>query len=348
MKNSAERMISREGVNAIQAFFESNGCAFHEVPQQSDFGKDAYFDFGENGVVSFLCAALQIKSGTSYRTAKRDYFVPVDDHADNWRNSTVPVFGLVYDPDDRQIRWIDITGYLRACPDQKSGSIPVPSDVILDPIGLRTEVKAALTRYAAGGFGGLMLNLLSPLPLQTDAVYDAWALGRFDAKYLLILRRLIMDLETEPLRLAIFLLSHAGSHPNILWNPDKEKGNWIRPAILAELLPSFRWSPEELARMLRAVHYSDWGYGTLGECVDVLFYEDPNIVAKLHVAIKLLLTDPEEEYVVRAATLALSHSKEQRKELSLLAREFPTLAEHEWFEGVSAEVESSGRYSLYI
>jgi hypothetical protein len=65
MKKSAERMIGREGVNAVQAFFESNGCAFHEVPQQSDFGKDAYFDFGENGVVSFLCAALQIKSGAS-------------------------------------------------------------------------------------------------------------------------------------------------------------------------------------------------------------------------------------------------------------------------------------------
>lgn len=29
------------------AFFESDGCAFHEVPQQSDFGKDAYFDLGE-------------------------------------------------------------------------------------------------------------------------------------------------------------------------------------------------------------------------------------------------------------------------------------------------------------
>jgi hypothetical protein len=43
-------------------------------------------------------------------TGEGDYFIPVDDHADDWRNSTVPVFGLVYDPDDHQIRWIDITG----------------------------------------------------------------------------------------------------------------------------------------------------------------------------------------------------------------------------------------------
>src|ERR1700684_1001875 len=91
-----------------------------------------------------------------------------------------------------------------------------------------------------------------------------------------------------------FLLSHAGTHPNILWIPDKEKGNWIPEEILAGLLPSFRWSPDEIARMIRAVHYSDWGYHTVGECLDVLFYEDPNIVSKLHISIKLLLPDPEE------------------------------------------------------
>jgi len=227
-------------------------------------------------------------------------------------------------------------------------NIPVPRANVLDGVCLRTDFKAALTRYAAGGFGGLMLNLLTPPRLQADAVYDAWALGRFDAKYLLILRRLIMDLEEESLRRAIFLLSHAGTHPNILWVPDKETGNWIPEEILAGLLPSFRWSPEEIARMIRAVHYSDWGYHTLGECLDVLFYEDRNIVAKLHIAIKLLLPDPEEEYSIRAASVALSHSKDQRKELALLAQEFPALAESEWFEGVSSEVEASGRYSIYM
>jgi hypothetical protein len=28
--------------------------------------------------------------------------------------------------------------------------------------------------------------------------------------------------------------------------------------------------------MLRAVDHSDYGRGTLGECLDVLLYEDPN------------------------------------------------------------------------
>ena len=41
--------------------------------------------------------------------------------------------------------------------------------------------------------------------------------------------------------------------------------------------------------MVRAIDHSDYGYGTLGECLDVLLYEDPNIVKKLHLAITLLL-----------------------------------------------------------
>jgi hypothetical protein len=341
---SSQDITAKDGVNAVRVFFEHNGCVFQEVAQQNDFGKDGYLDFGEKGIVTFLCAALQIKSGISYRAAKGDYFIPVDNHADTWRRSTVPVFGLVYDPDDGLIRWVDLTGYLRAHPEQTSGSVPLSRRHVLDVISLQGAFKAALKVYASGGSGNLTLNLLSPGPLQTDAVYDAWALSRSDGKYLLIIRRFIMELDSEALRRAIFLLSHAGSHPNILWTKD----NWIPLHIEEQILPSFRWSPEEIAHMLRAVASSAWGYGTLGECLDVLFYEDPNIVSKLHIAIKLLLKDPEKEQAVRAATLALTHSKDKRQELALLVQEYPVLADQEWFQDVSATVEESGSFSLYI
>jgi hypothetical protein len=208
--------MAKDGVNAVKTFFEHHGCGFQDVAQQNDFGKDGYLDFGERGVVTPLSAALQIKSGNSFRTAKGEYFIPVETHANTWRGSTIPIFGIVYDPDDRLLRWIDITGYLLDNPKLHSGNIPVSRHATLDEISLRDEFKAALKKYAAAGFfGRLTLNLLAPGPLQTDAVYDAWALGRSDAKYLLIVRRLIMDLEKEALRRAIFLLSHAGSHPNI-------------------------------------------------------------------------------------------------------------------------------------
>jgi hypothetical protein len=347
VRTTDEQVTADDGVNAARTFFMHNLCKFQEVDLRNDIGKDVYVDIATNGVVSYLCVALQIKSGVSYRTAKGDYFIPVGSHAESWRLHTIPVFGIVYDPDDTLMRWVDITGYLRAHPRQEGGTIPVSCDSVLTVTSLAGEFRNAIIPYV-GQFGTIALNLLLAGDLQMGALYDAWALGRFDPKYLLIVRRLIMDLQPETLRRAIFFLSHAGSHPNILYNTDKLKGNWIPPEVEEQLLPTFLWSPEEIARMLRAVDYQDWGYHSLGECLDVLFYEDSNIVAKLHIAINLLLKDPDRDTAVRAATIALSHAKDKRKELVLLKLEYPMLMEEEWFQNVSAAVEESGEFSVYF
>ncbi len=337
------RKITREGVNFAQAFFESQDCIFVEVPQQHDFGKDAYIDIGEKGKFTPLCAALQIKSGESYRTTDGDYFIPIEKHANNWRRSTVPVFGLVYDPTDRLVRWVDLTAYLRAHPDQQGGRIPISRHAVLTDASLRSEFVPAVMAYVADGGGAIALNLLSVGPLQLDAVFDAWALGRRDAKFLILLRRLILELEVDAVRRAIHLLSHAGSHPNIFWT----KENWIPQHIGDQVLPSFRWSPAELAHMIRAVPSEDYGYGTLGESLDVLMYEDPNIVVALHPAIGLMLAANDMDAAVRGATLVLSHSREARRELFLLLQEYPALMDDEWFCGVAAAVEECGKFSLY-
>lgn len=332
---SGSRIIGRDGVNKARSFFEHHAFRFVDVPQEQDIGKDAYVDLVDETGITPLCVALQVKAGVSYRTATGDYAIPVDHHADLWRRSTVPVFGIVHDPDDDLLRWVDLTGYLRAHPEQVGGNVAVTGRNTLDDMTLRGAFTNAVRVYAARGATDLVLNLLSPEPFQTDAMYDAWALSRSDPKYLLLLRRFLLDLQPEATRRSIWLLSHVGSHPGILWTKD----NWIKPEAETFLLPSFRWSPEELAHMLRAVDTEDYGRGTLGECLDVLLYEDPNIVKKLHIAITLLLKDPDHTQAVRAATLVITHSKDQNTQLTLLIKDFPALLEHEWFHNIAASLD---------
>jgi len=339
----SRHITSREGVNAAHSFFEHHGCTFQEIDQQQDIGKDAYVDLADHRGITPLCVALQIKAGSSYRTSNGDYAIPVDGHADLWRRSTIPVFGIVHDPDDGLLRWVDLTGYLRAHPDQEGGSVPVSGRHTLNAMTLPGSFINAARAYVTRGTTDLVLNLLSADPLQTAAVYDAWALSRSEPKYLLLLRRFIMDLAPEALRRTIWLLSHVGSHPNIFWTKD----NWIKPEAEGLLLPSFRWSPEELATMLRAVPHGDYGRGTLGECLDVLLYEDPNIVVKLNISVKLLLKDPDPTQAVRAASLALTHSRDQQQELARLIKAYPALLQHEWFQDIAASVNASGKLSLY-
>ena len=125
VRSGSTRVTGRDGVNAAGQLFEHHECRFQEVDQQQDIGKDAYVDLADQTGITPLCVALQIKAGVSYRAAGGDYAVPVEGHADLWRRSTVPVFGIVYDPEDKHLRWVDLTGYLRAHPDQEGGSVPV-------------------------------------------------------------------------------------------------------------------------------------------------------------------------------------------------------------------------------
>lgn len=340
----AQRVVSRSGVNAAQAFFERHGCVFQEVAQQNDFGKDdAYLDIAREGVITHLCVALQIKSGESYRTEQGEYFIPVERHADSWRRSTVPVFGLVYDPSDQLLRWVDITGYLRAHPHQEGGSIPVLANSILSQKSLHGEFGSAIATYGANNGATIALSLLPGGDSQTEAVFDAWALGRHDARYLLLLRRLILEVQPHATRRAIVALAHIGVHPDIFWTKD----NWIGKEIKELVRPSFRWTPEEIAHMIRTIDNSEWGRGTLGQSFDVLMYEDPNAVAKLRSSVGLMLGAGDFVAGVRAAMLALSHSRDARQELSLLIEGQPTLMGDEWFREIAVTVREFGDFSLY-
>ncbi len=331
-------------MNAAQAFFESNGCVFQEVAQQNDYGKDGYVDVVRSGVLTPLCVAVQIKSGESYRASGGDYRVPIEGHASNWRRSTVPVFGLVYDPADRLLRWADLTAHLRDNPEQDEGSIPIPREAVLTPYSLGHFASAA-SKYVSQGGSAVALQLLASADaLQADAVFDAWALGRHDARHLILLRRVILELRPVALRRAMHLLSHAGSHPDILWTPT----NWIPRQVEEQVLPSFRWSAEELAHMIRVIDPAEWGRGTLGQCFDVLMYEDPDVVRKARGSVGILLEGGDDITIAaRAATIALSHSREARRELARLLEMYPALGSDEWFGGIAAVVEEEGRLSLY-
>ena len=179
----------------------------------------------------------------------------------------------MYDPEDGYLRWADITGYLRARPEQNSGSVKVFRANILDATSLHADFSAAISAYARDNGDAIALRLLGDDIQQCLAVLDAWALGRQDARFLILLRRLIIDLRPDALRDAIHGLSHVCGHPDI-WFTGK---NWIPPEIQCVTRRSFRWSPAEVAHMLSAVPSEDYGRGTLGQSLDVLLHQDPDI-----------------------------------------------------------------------
>src|SRR6516165_6223346 len=130
MRLRKNRRTERAGVNETRAFFESNDHVFQEVDLGNDYGKDAYVDLVDGQTVSGLCVALQIKSGASYRRGS-GYAIPIENHGEVWRNSSLPIAGIVYDPETNGLYWCDITSFLAAHAKSLPSDIPVSRDNLL-------------------------------------------------------------------------------------------------------------------------------------------------------------------------------------------------------------------------
>ena len=220
--------------------------------------------------------------------------------------------------------------------------MPVSREAILTGATLRAEFSRAIATYAANGSGAISLSLLSSGEAQADAVYDAWALGRNDVRYLILLRRLLLDLSPEATRRAIFALSLATPHPDIFWT----ELNWIPSDIKKQLRQCFQWSSAEILHMVAQVQPEEWGRGTLGQSLDMLMYEDPNVLEKLRQAVALAMSTSL-SLAARIATLELCHSEDQRQELSLLLRDNHDLSKDGYFVEVARTVKEFGSIDMY-
>jgi len=188
----------------------------------------------------------------------------------------------------------------------------------LDEMSLRGSVLRPAVRraYAARGTTDLILNLLSPRSLSDGrGSTTLGALSRPESKYLLILRRFHHGPAPGSATPKVSgSCPTAGSHPNIFFT----KGHLDQTRSLKKLLlPSFRWSQRKSSRTCwrrRSITRTTAG-GTLGECLDVLLYEDPSIRAQAaprdHVAAQgsRPYARPSEQ-----PTLSLTHARDQKQQ----------------------------------
>lgn len=344
-RQRSNRATSRAGVRFCAGFFEDRDCYFQEVDQQNDFGKDAYVDLPQSDETQGHCAALQIKAGTSYRRHSGGYFIPIDQHAKSWRESTVPVFGIVFDPEINWLGWVDLTGYLRENPRIESGNITVPSGNALSDASF-AEFCRAVGSYRQSPSDSLFLNLLSVSPQrQAQALTDAWALSRRDARYLLLCRRSMLELSRPATRWLLWRLSHVAGNPDIFYVHE----TWLPTATQARLRESFRWSVAELVHAFAAIDpHEEWGRGTLGQCLDTLLLADGNFPSQLPAVTQALLGLGNLEAAIRATAVALGHTADPLDLLRAQLERFVALRDSEWLKELLMALREHNHFSLYM
>ena len=85
---------------------------FHETSrvQQPSVGKDGYLEFTKDSV---FCVAAQIKGGRSLWSTDQYELKANQIQRKSWKKSTIPVFGIIWDPETNGLYCCYITGTLQ-------------------------------------------------------------------------------------------------------------------------------------------------------------------------------------------------------------------------------------------
>ena len=307
------RIIEKEGVNATRSLFEGCGCVFQEVNLENDYGKDAYVDIGDEFATSSICAGIQIKSGSSFKHAD-GYRIPLrESDFEYWSASTVPMFGIVFDPIDQQLRWVNITQYLDTFTGPRKSYIPVDAHSVLTRETIWGEFAESVRSTIVGFRRHPLVQVCDEDPeVQYRAIGDCFVLGRSEPRLLIALRYLIFQVHESTFRRGVRALAHLTSHPDIYWTD----ANWIPSSVRANVLPHFVWSGEEILRLLSAAATEEWTRGGFGQDLFMLLIQDPGLDPKLEkAAVQLAKSDADPDLCLNAMHLLISRADDSAGEL---------------------------------
>jgi len=252
-------VTSQKAVNAFKAFCLDQGWVFTETPEQTDFGKDGYLDFSKEGRLTGQCIALQIKGGVSFHR-HGSYVIPADRRRRKfWSESSVPVFGIVWDPADGGLYWTDLTGTLRH--EGIAATLQIPATNRVDA-GNIEDFLDAMWRATSGPAVALVFGS-DDADLQDGAAYDCFGLGRANPAYLVLLRRVMFGLQPSALDQAIKVLNYC-SH-----NGDNSyRARWMSEANRTAVRRHFIWGIDEAIELLdRVPDEEGFERGSFSSCI---------------------------------------------------------------------------------
>ncbi|RLK60417.1 DUF4365 domain-containing protein [Actinokineospora cianjurensis] len=145
------RILADRAVARVTSLFQESGHVVQKIDGHNDFGEDIYVSFNEARRPTGSTIAVQVKGGSSYRSA-RGYRVRVKQHGESWRRANAPVVCVVYDPGTDLLCWANASEQLRYARDRRS--IEVRRTDVLDAASVAAFVQR-MRRYIAGAGGRL-------------------------------------------------------------------------------------------------------------------------------------------------------------------------------------------------
>lgn len=348
----------RGGINAVRTLLERHNLVVDEVDGRSDYGRDLNVDVTHNSEITGGIIGVQVKGGRSFFKHGQWVIPATPTDWQYWRSSTVPIIGMVHDPDTAAIRWINLTQLARSrvqIDDSGYNAQPQSDDLTevvvtesLDGESFDLFLAEVETYLAATAGSAYLLLVESDDEARRHGVFNCWTLGRRDPRPLILLRRVLTSLSGRSLIDGITVLAHVTPHPDIFWT----KQNWITPLIEKEVQATFRWSAEELATLVHAVETMndggvDWQRGGVGQSLWSIMVVDPNLSEKLPAAIRICVKAEQFQAALRLVICYQYLAEDPVATVDAIMQKHPSLAETEIADCIVEHVHEWGWLDVY-
>lgn len=275
------------------------------------FVRRPYSDYAFDGQIEFLNADreptgavcyIQCKSGMSYISNAGEYVLKADKrHFETWGRQTIPVIGIVHNPQSGDARWVDITEWIRTHPESANSgpyAIHCPASQAFDVDGVRI-LQDHVERVCRA------LRALNPFDTFEDYFKggreskDEWltrlfAQHRWSPLTCMIVHQLfILEDDPEALRYLAYLMSFYRSHPDRFYTTENAMPPSSRPLldrVASECVKRYKGS--EVRKLLACIDESGLERGSMGQTVALILEEIPSADAILERIIDNDANDP--------------------------------------------------------
>jgi hypothetical protein len=250
------------------------------------------------------------------------------------------VYGIVHDDQRSCLHWVNLTSELLDRPRDKHGTVEVP--FVLDdntwPDFYRDAVRAA--KLGGRSILGLHSNNSDQ---QHAAISDCFALGRFDARAFIMLRRSLLYLSPDTVEHAIYALAHCVFlHPDRWWTKD----NMVSDNVGSEVRKAFQWTPSDAAYLLKYVDDENmFSRGSIGQDIYLLLSNGwgPDVRMLFEETLDLALKNRNMDVAFKALVIIQLQSDNDAPEVFFeIAKKYPNLLRDENIHNLFLMVQKYG------
>jgi hypothetical protein len=347
LKSSA---MAKKGVNYVRDIIESSNSIFHEVHQENDYGNDAFIELVDGEDVKGITLAVQVKSGSSFCTNSTCSIPASKQHFEYWKSHSLPVIGIVYDPNEDIAYWTNITNHLENNPEALvNGPYTITFkkadfarftmcnfETLFKPMHLKKQITLPIdksityltsqnnTEHSLGLH--VLLNLYSNELKAWEAIFNTFKI------------RCINDLDPS----IIFCMAHIPGHPDIYWGNGKSIATGIRSELRVQLS---NFSEQDIVKLLSLCDEDELSFerGTLGQSAEAII---SLLIQKEEKLLSIINNTEYPIYIRDASVILFAYYKQEQAvpELVKIAANYPELT---WASETATMLKEEGCLYFY-